>query len=295
MTVEALPVPEPAVRIEAGRRPEAGTHVRIESFDGPLALLLALIESRRLDVLSVPLGALADAYLDAVAALDADRLGHLSAFVTVASQLILIKSRALLPRQEDAPPAADADEDAPDPEEELRTRLLLYRAYRDAGAELAAVAESRSGLFHREPSAARAAAAFAAGSARALPGPPLDPRFLVAALAGLVRVVPPSQPPPEVLPRSVTLGERAALIRAALRDAGPVVLQELLTGVRDRLVVAVTFLAMLELVKRREVAIEQARPWGPILLRSTTTEERGGVAAEALAAVPMDESLEAFS
>ena len=112
MTLEALAAPEPAVRIEAGRRPEAGTHVRIESFDGPLALLLALIESRRLDVLTVPLGALADAYLDAVAALDADRLGHLSAFVTVASQLILIKSRALLPRQEDVPAATDADEDA---------------------------------------------------------------------------------------------------------------------------------------------------------------------------------------
>ncbi len=73
-------------------------HVQVAEFDGPLALLLSLIEARQLDVLTVPLGELADAYLEALATLDADRLGNVSAFVAVASQLILIKSRAMLPR-----------------------------------------------------------------------------------------------------------------------------------------------------------------------------------------------------
>ena len=77
--------------------PETATQVQIAEFDGPLALLLSLIEARQLDVLTVPLGALADAYLDALATLEADRLGNVSAFVAVASQLILIKSRAMLP------------------------------------------------------------------------------------------------------------------------------------------------------------------------------------------------------
>ena len=58
-----------AVRFGDGRRPEQTTQVQVAEFDGPLALLLALIESRRLDVLTVPLGALADAYLDALARL----------------------------------------------------------------------------------------------------------------------------------------------------------------------------------------------------------------------------------
>src|SRR6266576_2941163 len=89
----------PAVVFGDGRRPEASTQVRMESFDGPLALLLALIEARQLDVVSVPLGALADAYLDALATLETDRLGNVSSFVAVASQLILIKSRAILPRR----------------------------------------------------------------------------------------------------------------------------------------------------------------------------------------------------
>ena len=80
------------------RAAEPATHVRVADFDGPLGLLLSLIEARRLDVLTVPLGALAGAYLDALANLPAERLGNVSAFVAIASQLILIKSRALLPR-----------------------------------------------------------------------------------------------------------------------------------------------------------------------------------------------------
>src|SRR5438477_11265436 len=104
---------EPDVQFGEGRRPETATHVRVEGFDGPLGLLLSLIEARRLDVLTVPLGALAGAYLEALAALPVERLANVSAFVAVASQLILIKSQALLPR----PPVASGppDEEGPDP------------------------------------------------------------------------------------------------------------------------------------------------------------------------------------
>lgn len=273
----------PAVRIGEGRRPEAATHVQVATFDGPLALLLSLIEQRQLDVLTVPLGSLADAYLEALATVEADRLGNISAFVAIASQLILIKSRAMLPR----PPAVAAGqgegEDVPDPEVELRARLLLYRAHRDAGRQLADDALLRIGLFRREAGAARAS-----GLAGARPEQvrPMDPERLVQALSGLALVVPPPPPPPEVIPRTVTLTERARIIREALRDAPEVVLQDLLRGVRDRVVVAVTFLAMLELMKRREIVVEQSEPWGAIVARAT----------EALADdAPLDESLESFA
>ena len=65
----------------------------------------------------------------------------------------------------------------------------------------------------------------------------------------------------------MTIAERVEVIRAALRHVDSIVLQELLEGVRDRVVRAVTFLAMLELVKRREITVEQAEPWGPIVAR----------------------------
>ncbi|MEZ0240439.1 MAG: ScpA family protein [Chloroflexota bacterium] len=276
-----------AVRFGEERRPEAATHVRMAEWEGPLGLLLSLIESRRLDVLSVPLGALAEAYLDALAGLEDDRIGNISSFVAIASQLILIKSRAMLPRQPvDAP--TDDDEGA-DPEAELRARLILYRAYRDAGLALQALATTGSRLFRREPGTALAAAI---AGARPTDAPPLDPASLPRALAELVRIAPDPEPPPEILARSVTIGQRAAVIRAALRGASGIVLQELLHGVRDRVVVVVTFLAMLELMKRREIVVEQAEPFGPIRARNTTGAERAvaGVAADVEAA-PIDESL----
>jgi segregation and condensation protein A len=289
---EAPPaVTAPAVQIGEGRRPEAATQVQLEGFEGPLGLLLSLIEARQLDVLTVPLGALAGAYLEALAALDADRIGNVSAFVAVASQLILIKSRAMLPRQPVATSGDGADE-APDPEAELRARLLLYRAHRDAGQRLAAQALERVGLFRREPTAAHAAAV---AGARPPDGPPLDPALLPASLAGIVRIAPPLPPPPGVVPRTITLRDRAAVIRDAIRGAEFVVLQELLRGVRDRVVVAVTFLAMLELMKRREIVVEQAEPWGPIVARATTPEERAAAGTPPLEDEPIDETLESFA
>lgn len=282
----------PAVSFGEGRRPESRTQVQMAEFDGPLALLLSLIEARQLDVLTVPLGALADAYLDALGRLTSDRLGNVSSFVSIASQLILIKSRAMLPRRTDpTDPAALIDEGA-DPEAELRARLLFYKAHRDAGLELAEGALRRIGLFRREPGIARAAAL---AGARPTDARPLDPTRLVRALDRLAAIAPPPEPPPEVLARAITIAERAEIIRAALRDAPTFVLQDLLSGVRDRVVIAITFLALLELMKRREIVVEQATPWGPIVARATTPEERAAAGGEIAADQPIDETLESFA
>ena len=279
-----------ALELDPGARPEAATHVRLESFDGPLALLLQLIEQRQLDVLSVPLGDLAGAYLEQIAHLPGDRMPHLSAFVSVASQLILLKSRQMLPRPPE--PAAPSDEGA-DPEEELRQRLILYRAYRDAGAWLRDRLEAAEPLFHREASVAAAAGR---EGARPPAEPPLDPTDLGAALEALGRIVPPPEPPPEIVARTITLAECADAIRDALRGAPAVVLQEIVRGTRDRVLVAVTFLAMLELVKRREVVAAQDQPWGPISVRLTTPDERRAAGVDdSLAHEPLDEALTTFA
>ena len=292
MALAASAVTSPAVAFGEGRRPESATRVTLPAFEGPLALLLAVIEARQLDVLTVPLGALAGAYLDAVASLEGDRMGNVSAFIAIASQLILIKSRALLPRRavEGAVPLPD---EGPDPEAQLRARLLLYRAYRDGGVRLLDDARVRVGLFHREPSVSRAAGI---AGARPPAAKPLSPAVLVAALEGIARVAPPPVPPPETIRRILTLGQRAAVIRRALDGAPVIVLQELLRGVRDRVVVAITFLALLELMKRREIVVDQAEPFGPITARRTTAEERAAAGITgAIEEAPLDESLESFA
>ncbi len=292
MTLAGPSVAPPAVAFGDGRRPESATHVSMPAFDGPLALLLALIEARQLDVLSVPLGALAGAYLDAVAGLEGDRMANVSAFVAIASQLILIKSRALLPRRvaEGAVPLPD---EGPDPEAELRARLVLYRAFRDGGVRLLEEARVRVGVFHREPTASRAAGL---AGARPPAAEPLSVAILVAALEGIARVAPPPPPPAETIRRTITLNERAALLRRALDGATTIVLQELLAGVHDRVLVAVTFLAMLELMKRHEIVVEQAEPFGPIIARRTSAEERAaaGLTGAIDEEAPLDESMEHF-
>ncbi|MES2208986.1 MAG: segregation/condensation protein A [Chloroflexota bacterium] len=282
----------PAVRFGPGRRPEDATEVVLAEWAGPLGLLLTLIEARRLDVLTVPLGALAGAYLEALATLEGDRITNVSSFVAVASQLILIKSRAMLPRHSDSGEPGAMPDEGPDPEAELRERLILYRAYRDAGTALQAVASCRMGLFRREPATALAAAV---AGARTPDAPPLDPEFLRGALARLATVVTPPETPPEMIRRSITLSQRATILRAALRAAPSVVLQDLLRGVRDRVVVAVTFLAMLELMKRREIVVEQSTPFGPITARRASAAERAASGlSEADADAPLDESMAGF-
>ena len=274
----------PEVVFDEGRL-ETATHVSTAGFDGPLALLLALIEARQLDVLTVPLGGLAEAYLDALATLEGDRLGNLSGFVAVAAELILIKSRAILPR----PPkvvAVPLDEE-PDPEAELRARLIEYRRFRDAGTALGEIFGVRR-LFRRD---AEVAASAGKAGARPPDRPPLPPIALTRALDRLAKIVPPPQVPTEVVVRIITLAERTAVIRAALSGADQVVLQELLYGVRDRVVVVITFLAMLELSKRREITLEQAEPWGPIIARRLT--EAAGIEIEV--EVEVDESPGSFA
>ena len=292
MTMSSL---APSVAFGEGRRPEAATHVTLPAFDGPLALLLSLIEARQLDVLTVPLGALADAYLDALATLDEDRMGHVSAFVAVASQLILIKSRAMLPRRPVEGAVALADE-GPDPEAELRARLILYRAFRDAGHPAPRRRRGRAyGLFHREPTAAHAAGV---AGARPPAAEPLSPALLVDALDGLARIAPPPAAAARDDPPHGARSPRAR--RSSARRCGArrsSCSRTCSGGVRDRVVVAVTFLALLELMKRREIVVEQAEPWGPIIARRTTPAERA--AAGAAVAVdedaPLDESLESFA
>ena len=239
--------------------PSRPTHVQVAEFDGPLGLLLSLIEARRLDVLTVPLGALADAYLDALAGLEADRLGNVSSFVAIAGQLILIKSRAMLPR----PPAIEAGvsrrRGARSRGRAARPPHPLPRAPRcrpapDGGR--ARDGSGSSGASRRRPTRPRWPArapptrrrSTRGASSRRWTGSSCSPRS--------------PELPPEVVPRTITLTERAEIIRAALRDAPTVVLQDLLDGVRDRVVIAVTFLALLELMKRREIVVDAGRAVG---------------------------------
>src|SRR5437868_12797400 len=110
--------------------------VALPVFEGPLDLLLSLIQEHKLDIFDIPISFVTDrylAYVDAAQALNIDLAGE---YLLMAATLAHIKSRMLLPREE-ATDAPDG-EPGPDPREELVRRLLEYQKYRDAGQRIGA-------------------------------------------------------------------------------------------------------------------------------------------------------------
>ncbi len=231
--------------------------VRLPRFEGPLQLLLHLVESQQLDLLTIPLAELADAYVAHLAAHPVEPR-HLAEFIAIAARLILLKSRRLLP---DEPVVSDGDVDAPD-EEELRRRLVEYRAVRDAAARLGVLDGARP-AFRREPRESDLPPAPAEG---------IEPLLLVEAVRGLRRSAEAEPPAPEIVAREITIAEQIATLRAAIGGRGRAVLQEILAHCRSRTEAAVTLLAMLELVRRREVRIDQRTPFGPITMSLASPE-----------------------
>jgi segregation and condensation protein A len=118
--------------------------VSVDGFDGPLDLLLELVEEKKLDIITVRLGDLADAYLARVRAMPALPADEVSAFLALASRLVLLKARSLLPSLEPLP------EEEGETEEELRARLLEYAVVRERAGQLGARLRAGERAFHRE-------------------------------------------------------------------------------------------------------------------------------------------------
>lgn len=257
MTLEPIAIaeaPAAALPISAASPSEPGFAVDLPVFSGPLAVLLHMIESRQLDVLTVPLAELADGYVAHLAGNPVEP-AQLAEFVAIAAQLILLKSRSLLPG-EMPPPAADAA-DEPD-EEELRRRLLEYRALRDVALALGQ-RDLVAPMQRREPRESDLPAAAVA---------PLPATVLAQALQALSAIPEPEPPPPEIVAREITIGMQIVVLRTALAAGGRVVLQQLLATCSSRTEATVTLLAALELVRRRQVKVQQRELFGPIVLET---------------------------
>jgi segregation and condensation protein A len=255
--MQAIPIEaDSGVALPVG---DTGFTVALPVFEGPLQLLLHLIESRRLDILTVPLAEVADAYVEHLARHPVDAV-NLSEFVVIAAQLIFLKSKRMLP-SEPLPPLPDATDEVD--EDELRRRLIEYRALRDAAVALGE-RDGTAPVMRREPRESDLPEA---------PSEPMPAGVLAAALATLAAIPEPVAPPPEIIAREITIGQQIDVLHRALSRGGKVLLQTILARCRSRTEAAVTFLATLELVRRKQVAAVQDEVFGPILIEST---EPGG-------------------
>lgn len=101
---------------------------KLDSFEGPLDLLLHLITKNKVDICDIPIVEITDQYLEAIDGIEEERLENASEFLVMAAQLLYIKSKMLLPKNE--------EEEEEDPREDLAARLLEYQKYKEASKEL---------------------------------------------------------------------------------------------------------------------------------------------------------------
>ncbi len=123
-----------------------GIQVKLEAFDGPLDLLLHLIEKNKVDIFDIPIVLITEQYLDYVSRMDTRDMDLMSEFLVMAATLVKIKSKMLLPREE------TESEEEEDPRQELVERLLEYKMYKYVSFELKDRQFDAARVFFKEPS-----------------------------------------------------------------------------------------------------------------------------------------------
>jgi len=246
----------------------AGYQLRLPTFEGPLDVLLRLIERDQLVITDVSLIAVTDQFVAYLRALGGVPAATVAEFAAVGARLVLLKSRSLLPR----PPAADDGEP-----EELVRQLIEYRSVQEAARLLAA----RDALD---------AGAFAPGDGIALPVAAAPPRLAAHQPAALARALrrrlsAVTAPTDALAARPmVTLRDMVERVLVALGGSAPA----RFSAVRDRCTgrheVLTAFLAVLVLVRRRVIAAEQDDLFGDIVLTRLVTPAATVDAADVAAA-----------
>lgn len=238
--------------------------VKLDIFEGPLDLLLYLIRKNEIDITDIPIALITQQYLDHLEMMKALNLDLAGEYLVLASTLLHIKSRMLLPE----PEPEEGEED--DPRRELVEQLLEYQAVKDA-----ALALERRDVLDRD--------VFKRGG-RALGEEEAEPEEEMVEI-GIFELVEAFQRclsrfktrvPLEIETDPMTIAERIQDILARLSREGQIMFFDLFRDGRDRRLVIYTFLALLELVKQRLVRAYQSVPYGDISIHPCVEADHDG-------------------
>lgn len=234
--------------------------VSLDVFDGPLDLLLNLVKEQQLDIATVPLALVADQYFAYIAAMDALDVEVAADYLVVAATLVFLKSKALLPP---LPLELEAGEESAEVvEARLRERLLAYSRYRDAGRDLQ-VRAAEAGAFYARAEGGDSSADFVQRYK-------IDVAKLARALEAALRSAKPEVR--TIVRERVSLIEQMELVARAVRRDGRASFLALVAG-GDRFTVIVTFLAVLELVRRGRLVVRQQEAFEDIELAAPAPAE----------------------
>lgn len=230
----------------------AAYEVKLERFEGPLDLLLHLIQRDEIDIYDIPIARITQQYLtyiELMRLLDLDVAGE---FLVMAATLMRIKAKMLLPTP------APGEEEEIDPRDELVQRLLEYRQFKEASTTLKSREEKRRLEYER---------GMVPGEEEG--GPlPLAPATLFHLLDALNRVLSrlPARAVLELEGEAYDIEDKIERIQSRVRVAGRLSFETLLNECRSRLEMIVTFLALLELLKLNRLSVVQDANFGEIVL-----------------------------
>lgn len=249
-----------------------GAAVRADGveFDGPLEVLLRMVRDGRADPLRIEISAITRQYLDALEVLEILDLGLGSEFLKMATALLRIKARRLLPVERVEAPAEDTD-----PLAEMEARLRDYARYRDAAVKLRESLQVRSSVWVRPPSLPAADEEGNGADASREEILDVDLFAVVEAFRRVMERARSRPKPPVPIPRIPV----AVLVRR-IETAAPVgerrsfeeVLEEILEGGVNRPALVAAFLAVLELARRRRISVGQERNFGQIWIEGRAAE-----------------------
>ena len=229
--------------------------VKFEVFEGPLDLLLYLIKKEEVDIYEVNLTRLATQfieYIDTLRLLDLEIAGE---FLVMAATLMYIKSRELLPVDQQA--QVEAEDEGEDPRWELIRQLVEYKKFKDAAAQLQVLEARQEDVFPRVPGKLEFAS-------EAPPGPEASIFDLVNAVNVVLKRFTKPVDQREIYEDKWTVSEKIELLMRVVNERLAVRFSELFEGVTSRTEVVVTFLAVLELIRLKQLTAMQREPFGEI-------------------------------
>jgi segregation and condensation protein A len=239
--------------------PPDALKILVEAFQGPLDLLLYLIKKQNIDILNINVAEITDQYMAYVELMESSQFELAAEYLVMAAMLAEIKSRMLLPRQEDL----EAEED--DPRMELIRRLQEYERFKKAAARLDELPRMNRD-FHR-------AIATPPKMERVTIDPDVDLKDVLVSLAQVLRRA-DMFGSHQIHRETLSTREKMSELLVRINDKKFVPLSSLLIREEGRLGVVVTFLAIMELLKGSMIEIVQSEPFAPIHVKARTLREQ---------------------
>jgi len=233
--------------------------VRLQNFEGPMDLLLFLIRKNEVDLLDIPIALITRQFLEYVELIKLLDLEGASDFILLAATLIRIKAKMLLPKPEN-----EDDEEEEDPRFELIQRLLEYKRFKDITPELAEKEMLQRDYFSRN---------YFKFEIEEEPEEVVEESLNDISLFKLMEIfkIALEKAPKTTFHRvemlSVTLEEQVVFLQTCLKEKSQILFADVMTQLEGRIMIIVTFIAILELVRRDEILVKQMQPFGDIWIQ----------------------------